>query len=98
MFGQVRVPIVGVVENMSAFVCPHCGASTPIFRQGGGRKASEREEVPLLGQVPLDPVICEGGDLGTPIVAADPQGPQAAALRAVAGEVAARLSVLAHQS
>lgn len=97
MFGQVRVPILGVVENMSGFVCPHCGKSTAIFRQGGGRRASEKEEVPLLGHVPLDPAICEGGDLGNPIVVADPEGPLATAFRAVAGEVAARLSVLAWQ-
>ncbi len=97
MFGQVRVPILGVVENMSGFVCPHCGAATPIFRAGGGRRASDREEVPLLGQIPLDPEICEGGDLGKPIVVANPESPQSEALRAVAGEVAARLSVLAWQ-
>jgi ATP-binding protein involved in chromosome partitioning len=98
MFAQVRVPILGVVENMSGFSCPHCGKMTPIFKSGGGRRASEREEVPLLGQVPLDPEICEGGDLGTPIVIANPESPQSEAFRGIAGEVAARLSVLAAQS
>ncbi len=97
MFGEVRVPIVGIVENMSGFVCPHCGAATAIFRSGGGQSASERVGAPLLGRVPLDPEICEGGDAGLPIVVAHPDSPQAAAFRSIAGEVAARLSVLSWQ-
>jgi ATP-binding protein involved in chromosome partitioning len=97
MFGEVRVPIVGIVENMSGFVCPHCGTATAIFRSGGGESASERVGAPLLGKVPLDPEICEGGDAGLPIVIARPDSPQAAAFRAIAGEVAARLSVLSWQ-
>lgn len=97
MFGQVRVPIIGIVENMSGFVCPHCGQQTAIFRSGGGKGASEKVGAPLLGQVPLDAEICEGGDAGVPIVVANVESPQAAALRAIAGEVAARLSVLSWQ-
>ena len=97
MFGEVRVPIIGIVENMSGFVCPHCGAGTAIFRSGGGESASERVGAPLLGKVPLDPEICEGGDAGLPIVVAHPDSQQAAAFREIAGEVAARLSVLSWQ-
>jgi ATP-binding protein involved in chromosome partitioning len=97
MFGQVRVPIIGIVENMSGFVCPHCGKATDIFRSGGGRDAAERVGAPLLGQVPLDQEICEGGDAGVPIVVANPENPRAAALRAIAGEVAARLALFSWQ-
>jgi len=94
MFGQVRVPILGIVENMSGFACPHCGEVTSVFRSGGGAAAAEKSGVPLLGRVPLDPAICDGGDAGAPIVAAHPESPQSAVFRAVAGEVAASLAVL----
>jgi ATP-binding protein involved in chromosome partitioning len=94
MFGQVRVPILGIVENMSGFACPHCGEVTPIFRTGGGELAAERAGVPLLGRVPLDPAICDGGDAGKPIVSEHPESPQSGVFRTIAGEVAAQLAVL----
>lgn len=93
MFREVQVPIVGIIENMSYFLCPHCGEKTTIFGQGGGEWAATRHGVPLLGQIPLDPAIREGGDAGTPIVAADARSPQAEAFRAVAQTTAGRLSV-----
>ena len=93
MFREVQVPILGIIENMSYFVCPHCGEQTAIFGQGGGEWAASRHDVPLLGQIPLDPAIREGGDAGQPIVAADPHSPQAAAFRAAAQAAAGRLSV-----
>ena len=68
MFEQVQVPILGIVENMSAFVCPHCGKATEVFRHGGGKKAAEELGVPFLGEVPLDPAIAEAGDTGHPLV------------------------------
>jgi ATP-binding protein involved in chromosome partitioning len=72
MFEKVKIPILGIVENMSSFLCPHCGETTEIFRAGGGRREAERLGVPLLGEIPIDPRIPIGGDLGNPIVAQAP--------------------------
>ncbi|MBE9527916.1 MAG: iron-sulfur cluster carrier protein ApbC [Proteobacteria bacterium] len=94
MFGEVNVPIIGIAENMSYFVCPHCSEKTEIFSHGGGEKTSERYNVPLLGHIPLDPSIREGGDSGSPIVVAEPDSVQAKAIAEIAGRVAARISVL----
>ncbi len=79
---------VGVIENMSWFVCPHCGERTPIFGQGGGREAAETLGVPLFAQVPLEPALREGGDDGAPIVVTDPDSPAGEALRRAARELA----------
>ena len=79
---------VGVIENMSWFVCPHCGERTPIFGQGGGRQAAETLGVPLFAQVPLEPALREGGDDGAPIVVTDPDSPAGEALRRAARELA----------
>ncbi len=94
MFERLEVPVLGVVENMSGFVCPHCGKVTEIFGKDGGRRLAERMGVPFLGSVPLDPRVVEGGEKGRPIVIADPESPAARALRAIAQQVAARISVL----
>jgi ATP-binding protein involved in chromosome partitioning len=80
MAGQVRQTVVGVVENMSYFVCPHCGDRTSVFGEGGGKLAAETLGVPLLGQIPLMPELREGGDAGTPIVVSDPDSPAGEAL------------------
>ena len=66
---------IGVIENMSSFVCPHCGEETRIFGEGGGREAAETLGVPLMGEVPLMVALREGGDTGTPIVVSDPDSP-----------------------
>jgi ATP-binding protein involved in chromosome partitioning len=79
---------VGVVENMSWFVCPHCGEREPIFGEGGGRLAAETLGVPLFGQVPLVPALRAGGDAGTPIVVSDPDSPAGVALRQAARAIA----------
>ena len=79
---------VGVIENMSWFVCPHCGEQTPIFGQGGGREAAETLGVPLFAQVPLEPALREGGDDGAPLVVTDPDSPAGEALRRAARELA----------
>jgi ATP-binding protein involved in chromosome partitioning len=97
MFQRLEVPIVGIVENMAYFECPACHARTNIFGTGGGQRLAERAKLPFLGQIPLAPIIREGGDAGRPVVVAAPDSPQAEAFRAVAGAVAARLSVLAYQ-
>jgi ATP-binding protein involved in chromosome partitioning len=89
MFQRVNVPVLGIVENMSWFECPHCGKPTPIFGTGGGRRLADELELPLLGEIPLYPRIHEGGDRGTPIVVAEPNASAARALRALAERVAA---------
>ena len=77
MFKRVDVPVLGIVENMSYFVCPHCGGRTDIFAHGGARHEAERLGVPFLGEVPLDLDIRLTSDAGKPIVVADPDGPHA---------------------
>jgi len=94
MFGEVKVPIIGIVENMSYFVCPHCNEKTEIFSHGGGEKTSERYNVPLLGGIPLDTAIREGGDTGNPIAITNPDSPHAGAFMDIACKVASRISVL----
>lgn len=72
MFRQVGVPVLGIVENMSFLLCGHCGEPTPIFGRGGGQQLAEELQAPLLGQVPIDPTICSGGDTGIPLTFAAP--------------------------
>jgi ATP-binding protein involved in chromosome partitioning len=91
MFRKVDVPVFGIVENMSHFVCPHCGGQSDIFGHGGARTEAERLGCDFLGEVPLHMAIRETSDGGTPIVASDPDGAHAAAYLAIAGKVAARL-------
>lgn len=91
MFKRVEVPILGIVENMATFVCPHCGTTSHIFGHGGARKEAERLGVPFLGEVPLNMTIRETSDSGRPVVAIDPEGPQARVYRAIAESVAAAL-------
>jgi ATP-binding protein involved in chromosome partitioning len=79
---------IGVIENMSWFVCPHCGERTPIFGKGGGDEAARTLGVPLFAQVPLEPSVREGGDDGTPIVVTDPDSPAGEAPRRAAREIA----------
>jgi ATP-binding protein involved in chromosome partitioning len=88
MFQKVNVPLLGIIENMSYFVCGHCGERTEIFSHGGGERAAEKVGVPFLGRIPIDPAIRAGGDIGRPIMVADPESPQAAAFRQIADRVA----------
>ncbi len=97
MFDRVSVPILGIVENMSQFVCPHCSESTAIFDAGGGRRAAEAMKIPLLGEIPLDLAIRAGGDKGVPVTVEHPDSKQAEAFRAMARNIAGRVSVQAHQ-
>ncbi|MBL8695473.1 MAG: iron-sulfur cluster carrier protein ApbC [Planctomycetes bacterium] len=87
MFGQVKVGVLGIVENMSGYTCSHCGHLEPIFGEGGAEKLAVKYNVPVLGKVPLDPKVRVGGDRGAPIVVADPSSPQAAAFREIAGKL-----------
>ncbi|MGI8929574.1 MAG: Mrp/NBP35 family ATP-binding protein [Candidatus Limnocylindrales bacterium] len=98
MFRRLSVPVMGVVENMSAFVCPHCGEVTEIFGRGGGQKFAERNELEYFGGVPIDVKVRQGGDAGVPAVAQREPGPGAEVLRALARTVAARMSVRAAQA
>ncbi|MDQ7246118.1 Mrp/NBP35 family ATP-binding protein [Dongia sedimenti] len=87
MFRKVDVPVLGIVENMSYFTCPHCGGRTDIFAHGGARAEAEKMQTPFLGEIPLDIKIRETSDAGTPIVASQPDSPHSAAYRAVAEQV-----------
>jgi len=92
MFQKVSVPILGLVENMSTFVCPHCGGTTDIFGHGGAEAEAGRLGVPFLGGIPLDMAIRSHSDDGTPIVVSEPDAPHAAAYRAIAAGVWAGLA------
>ncbi len=92
MFKKVNVPVLGIVENMSTFVCPHCGKETDVFKSGGGRRTADLLGTAFLGSIPLDPAIVLGGDAGVPITVADPGGPHARAFAEVARAVAAEVA------
>ena len=93
MFQQTRVPILGIVENMSYYICPHCDSRDHIFGQGGGSRAAEQLGIPFLGEVPLDLAIRTQSDIGKPIVIAQPESASAKTLRAIAERVAAQVSI-----
>jgi ATP-binding protein involved in chromosome partitioning len=95
MFARMSVPVIGLVENMSAFICPHCGEATEIFGRGGGERFARENDIEFLGGVPLDITVRQGGDAGIPVVAQREPGPAALALTALAKTVAARVSVRA---
>jgi ATP-binding protein involved in chromosome partitioning len=87
MFKKVNVPVLGIVENMSYFQCPHCGTKSDIFGHGGARHEAERLGVPFLGEVPLHMSIRATSDAGTPLVVSEPDGPHAAIYRAIGAKV-----------
>jgi ATP-binding protein involved in chromosome partitioning len=93
MFRQVRVEILGIVENMSYFQCPKCDEITHIFSHGGGAETAARYGVPFLGEVPLNVALREGGDAGKPIVATDPNSPAAQAFKQIAEKVVAQVNI-----
>lgn len=77
MFQKISIPVLGIVENMSYFLCPHCGERTDIFSAGGGSEVASKLKTALLGEIPLDPIIRSSGDGGKPIVEGEPNTPQA---------------------
>ena len=93
MWKRVEVPVLGLIENMSGFVCPSCGHHEEIFLRGGGRKLAEREGVTFLGEVPLQGVVSRGGDAGKPVVLAEPTSQVARIFQGIAATVACQLSV-----
>jgi len=93
MWQRVEVPVLGLVENMSGYVCPSCGHHEEIFLRGGGRKLAERSNLTFLGEIPLQPAVSRGGDAGTPIVLADPGSKVAEIFLGIARAIACQLSV-----
>lgn len=98
MFKKVNVPLLGMIENMSFFLCGHCGERTDIFSFAGGERAAEKFDVPFLGRIPLDPAIRAGGDAGTPLVVADPDSPQTQAFRSVTSALQRRVAELTNHT
>ncbi len=92
MFNKTQVPVLGIIENMSMFICPACGHETHIFGHGGARAEAKKLAVPFLGEIPLVPAIRETSDAGIPIVVKSPHGKEAEAFRAIAQEVAASVA------
>jgi ATP-binding protein involved in chromosome partitioning len=95
MFEKLNVPIIGVVENMSFFICPNCNDKHYIFGEGGAKKISEQFSMPFLGEIPLNSGIMTGSDLGKPIMITNPDSPSALAFRKSAKNIAAQCSILA---
>jgi len=92
MFQKVNVPVIGIIENMSTFICPHCGEATDIFKRGGGERTAEALGCAFLGRIPLDPAIVEGGDAGEPIVISQPEGEHSESFKSVADAVVVEVS------
>ena len=88
MFAQVSAPVLGVVENMSGYLCPRCGTEDPIFGRGGAEALAARFGVPVLARIPLVPALREGGDAGRPLVVAQPEHPVSRMFAALAARVA----------
>jgi len=95
MFQRLSVPILGLVENMSAFICPHCGEASEIFGRGGGERLAAQHDLHYFGGIPLDMKVRQGSDAGVPAVAQREPGPAAEVMREVARQVAARMSIRA---
>jgi len=98
MFRRLEVPIIGVVENMSYFICPNCKERHEIFGRGGGERIAQHFGSAFLGHVPLQPKVRIGGDEGRPVVVTDPHSPESEAFRVVAGAIAQQVSILAYAS
>lgn len=92
MFRKVNVPVIGIIENMAGFSCPHCGETTHVFKQGGGERTADILDCPFLGSIPLDPAVVLGGDSGNPIVVANPEGLHGQAFTRLAQAVVAETS------
>ena len=95
MFDKLNVPIIGVVENMSSFICNKCNEKHYIFGEGGAKKISEQFNLPFIGEIPLNSGIMSGSDLGKPIMLTDPSSVSAEAFRTSAKNIAAQCSILA---
>ena len=97
MFEQVKVPVIGIIENMSGFTCGHCGKETAIFKEGGGKQMSAKLNIPYLGSLPLDPEIMMSGDDGKPVLENGATSPAAKALLALTDAVCVEVDKLAEK-
>jgi ATP-binding protein involved in chromosome partitioning len=95
MFNKLNVPILGIVENMGEFICPHCSKASAIFSSGGAESLAKKYAVPLLGRIPLDPKVCDTAEKGTPVSCSFPDSIPARAFRELARKVSAEVSILA---
>ena len=95
MFQQTRVPILGIVENMSYYICPHCNSQDYLFGQGGAKRAAHELGIPFFGEIPLDMAIRTQSDIGVPIVVAQPEAASSKVLREISRKVAAQVSIQA---
>jgi ATP-binding protein involved in chromosome partitioning len=93
MFNKVNVPVLGIIENMSYFICSHCGQRENIFDTGGGKRTAEELNVPFLGGIPVDTKIRIGGDAGDPIVHGEPESQQGKIIQGIARQLAAQISI-----
>ena len=93
MFRKLDVPVLGLVENMSYFVCPSCSSRHEIFAHGGARRMADELDIPFLGEIPIHPAVRAAGDEGVPVSVTRPDSPEAQAFTAVARQLAARLSI-----
>ncbi|HUN65550.1 MAG TPA: Mrp/NBP35 family ATP-binding protein [Bacteroidota bacterium] len=98
MFEKVNVPVLGLIENMSYYVCPHCGQRENIFATGGGEKAAAELHVPYLGNIPIYTPIRVGGDVGKPIVVLEPEAEQSRTIRQITRAMASQLSIRQYQT
>jgi ATP-binding protein involved in chromosome partitioning len=98
LFRRLDAPIMGVVENMAGFACPHCHTVTRIFAGLSGEALAKQYDVPFLGSIPLDPAVSEASDLGTPSIVLAPDTAHSAAFREIAGRLAAQASILAYKA
>lgn len=94
---QLHTPLIGILENMSGFICPKCGAETDIFKVGGGQKISNDLELPFLGRIPLDPRICEDSDQGAPFIIKHPDSPAAKAFMEIVDKIESFLKESIHK-
>jgi len=98
MFDKVNIPILGIVENMSYFVCDGCGKKHEIFSRGGARRAAERFNIPYLGEIPITPALREGGDNGVPSLVQDPRSEVSKCFLEIAAKLAGQLSIASEQA
>ena len=97
MYKKLNIPPLGIIENMSHFVCRNCGEEADIFGRGGGERMAEELSVPFLGRIPIYQPIREGGDSGVPLVVSEPSSPAASAFMTVAERAAAQLSIASYR-
>jgi ATP-binding protein involved in chromosome partitioning len=98
MFDKVMIPIVGIIENMSYFICDGCGKEHDIFSRGGAQRAAERFKIPYLGEIPITPALREGGDAGVPILIQDPNSQVSKCFLEIAAKLAGQLSIASERA